>query len=68
MYNPTHLKTKIFHPKAFVDVEYKLRYAIVYTHVARHLENHFSLLVTSPFRWFGAILQYLQCVCNAVFH
>ena len=49
MYNPTHLKTKIFHTKAFVDVEYKLWYAIVYTHVAWYREKYFSLLVTSPF-------------------
>ena len=52
MYNPIPLKAKVFHTKAFVDVEYKQWFAVVYTNVAWYREKYFSLLryfVTSLF-------------------
>ena len=44
MYNPIPLKAKVFHTKAFVDVEYKQWFAVVYTNVAWYREKYFSLL------------------------
>ena len=43
------LENKDFYTKSYVDVEYNLRYAIAYKHMAWYREKYFSLLVTSPF-------------------